>query len=51
MQSRDETLIIGCCVDDLFTIYSHDDDEHSIYHSFTKQLMVDWMGRGRGPNR
>ena len=32
---------IGCYVDDLFTIYSHY-DEHSIYHSFTKQLMVDW---------
>ena len=31
---RDETLIIGCYVDDLLTLYSHD-DEHSLYHSFT----------------
>ena len=32
---RDETLIIGCYVDDLFTLYSHD-DEHSLYHTFTE---------------
>ena len=31
---REETLIIGFYIDDLFTIYSHD-DEHSIYHSFS----------------
>ena len=34
---RKETLIIGCYVDDLFALYSHD-DEHSIYHSFTERL-------------
>ena len=45
---RDDTLIIGCYVNDLFTIYSHD-DEHSIYHSFTKQLMVDWKVEDEGP--
>ena len=32
---REETLLIGCYVDNLFTLYSHN-DEHSIYHSFTK---------------
>ena len=37
---RKETLIIGCYVDDLFTLYSHD-DEHSLYHSFTEQLVTD----------
>ena len=46
---RDETLIFGCCVDDLFTIYSHD-NEHSIYHSFIKQLMADhWKVEDEGP--
>ena len=38
---REETLIIGCYVDDLFTLYSHD-VEHLLYHSLTKQLVVDW---------
>jgi hypothetical protein len=46
---REETLIIGCYVDDLFTLYSHD-DEHSIYHSFTTtQLILDWKVEDEGP--
>ena len=45
---REETLIIGCYVDDLFTLYSHD-DKHSIYHSFTKQLKVDRKVEDEGP--
>ena len=33
-------FVIGCYVDDLFTLFSHD-DEHSIYHSFTSRLAAD----------
>eukprot|EP00966_Prymnesium_polylepis_P178524 4134535-Prymnesium_polylepis.1 len=32
-----EKLILGCYVDDLFTAYSHD-DEQSLYHTFTTAL-------------
>jgi hypothetical protein len=47
---REETLIniIGCYVDDFFTLYSHD-DEHSICHSFTAQLVADWKVEDEGP--
>ena len=42
-------MIIGCYVDDLFTIYWHD-NEHSIYqHSFTKQLMGNGKVEDEGP--
>ena len=33
--------MLGCYVDDLFTLYSHD-DEHSLYHSFTQALQTRW---------
>ena len=45
---REETLIIGCYVDDLFTLYSHD-DEHSLYHSFTERLTANWKVEDEGP--
>ena len=45
---RDETLTIDCYVDDLFTLYSHD-KEHSLYHSFTEQLVTDWKVEDKGP--
>ena len=45
---RDERLIVGCYVDDLFVLYSHDDD-HSLYHSFTEVLQRDWNVDDEGP--
>ena len=45
---RVETLLIGVYVDDLFVLYSHD-DEHSFYLSFTEQLMADWNVEDEGP--
>ena len=38
---REERLIIGCYVDDLFTLYSHD-DEHSLYRQFIHDLNERW---------
>ena len=38
---REEKLIIGCYVDDLFCAYSHD-DEYSLYHKFTSKLEKAW---------
>mgnify|MGYP002630848699 CR=1 FL=1 len=38
---RLERLIVGCYVDDLFVLSSHD-DEHSIYASFTRDLSSRW---------
>ena len=38
---RNERLILGCYVDDLFTLYSHD-DEHSLYHKFSRDLAAKW---------
>jgi hypothetical protein len=38
---REEKLIIGCYVDDLFCAYSHD-DEYSLYHKFTSELAEAW---------
>ena len=38
---REETLIIGVYVDDLFMLFSHK-DKHSIYHTFTERLALDW---------
>ena len=45
--SRDETVIIGCYVDDLFILYSHDDDS-SIYKEFTTNLTKDWKAEDEG---
>ena len=38
---REEKLILGCYVDDLFCAYSHD-DQHSLYHQFTTALQGSW---------
>ena len=38
---RQEKLIIGCYVDDLFCAYSHD-DKYSLYHKFTAALQESW---------
>jgi hypothetical protein len=45
---REETLIIGSYVDDLFTLFSHD-DKYSLYHNFTKRLVADWKVEDEGP--
>lgn len=38
---RDEMLIVGVYVDDMFCLYSHD-DKHSLYQSFTQRLQQRW---------
>jgi hypothetical protein len=38
---RVERLIVGCYVDDLFVLSSHD-DEHSVYSAFTRDLSLRW---------
>ena len=38
---REELVIIGVYVDDLFVVYSHD-DEHSIYREFTTAMQKHW---------
>ena len=38
---REEVLIVGCYVDDLFVLSSHR-DEHSLYSQFTTSLAKDW---------
>jgi hypothetical protein len=45
---RVERLIVGCYVDDLFVLSSHD-DEHSLYHAFTLSLQHDWDVEDEGP--
>jgi len=45
---RLEYLIIGCYVDDLYILYSHE-DEHSLYHSFTTALSKEWQVEDEGP--
>ena len=45
---RKEILIVGCYVDDLFILYSHD-DEHSLYHRFTSDLQKRWEVDDEGP--
>ena len=45
---RQEKLILGCYVDDLFTAYSHD-DEQSLYHTFTTALQSSWDVEDEGP--
>jgi len=44
---REERLILGCYVDDLFTAYTHD-DEHSLYHDFTRALQKRWEVEDEG---
>ena len=39
--------MLGCYVDDLFTLYSHD-DEHSLYQSFTTDLQKRWEVEDEG---
>ena len=45
---RDEIIIIGCYVDDLFILSTHT-DEHSVYTEFTNQLQKDWDVDDEGP--
>ena len=45
--ARDETVIIGCYVDDLFVLYSHDDDQ-SLYREFTTELTAAWKAEDEG---
>ena len=45
---RNEVLIIGCYVDDLFILYSHDDD-CSLYQRFTNDLQARWDVDDEGP--
>ena len=45
---RIERLVVGCYVDDLFVLNSHD-DEHSLYHEFTAALQKDWEVEDEGP--
>ena len=45
---RKEIFLVGCYVDDLFVLYSHD-DEHSLYHQFTKSLQDRWDVDDEGP--
>eukprot|EP00965_Chrysotila_dentata_P104199 3441020-Pleurochrysis_carterae.AAC.1 len=49
-QIRGEThrLTLGCFVDDLFTLYSHD-GEGSLYASFTEALTNRWNVEDEGP--
>ena len=45
---RQEVLLVGCYVDDLFILHSHD-DEYSLYHQFTKALQQRWDVDDEGP--
>ena len=45
---RYETLVVGVYVDDLFCLYSHD-DEHSLYAEFTTALQQRWSVDDEGP--
>ena len=47
---RLERLILGVYVDDLAAVYIHD-DEHSLYHHFTTQLLKDWEAEDEGVMR
>ena len=44
---RSEWLVVGTYVDDLCVMYSHD-DEHSLYHKFTKDLQQRWEVEDEG---
>eukprot|EP00965_Chrysotila_dentata_P209282 6185201-Pleurochrysis_carterae.AAC.1 len=43
-----QRLIIGCYVDDLFTLYS-DDGAGSLYEAFTSDLAARWNVEDEGP--
>ena len=45
--SREETLYLGCYVDDLGVLYEHD-DEHSLYHDFVTKLSERWHVEDEG---
>ena len=45
---RVERSIIGCYVDDLFVLSTHD-DEYSLYHSFKTLLQGQWEVEDEGP--
>ena len=38
---REDILLVGCYVDDLFILYNNG-DEHSLYHKFTTDLQKRW---------
>ena len=44
---RNELLIIGCYVDDLACLHSHD-NKHSLYHHFITSLQKSWEVEGEG---
>eukprot|EP00965_Chrysotila_dentata_P245561 6206629-Pleurochrysis_carterae.AAC.2 len=44
----EQRLILGCHVDDLFTLYSHD-GEDSLYGHFTQALIQRWNVEDEGP--
>ena len=44
---RMEWLVVGAYVDDLCTLYSHD-DKHSLYHKFTNDLQKRWAVEDEG---
>ena len=44
---REERLILGCYVDDLQVLYSHD-DEHSLYAWFVESLQARWEVEDEG---
>eukprot|EP00965_Chrysotila_dentata_P103551 3417941-Pleurochrysis_carterae.AAC.1 len=43
-----QRVILGCYVDDLFTLYTHD-GEGSLYQQFTRDLMNHWNVEDEGP--
>lgn len=45
---REEKLIVGVYVDDLFVLSSCE-DEHSLYHSFVERLQSSWEVEDEGP--
>ena len=44
---RTEMLLVGCYVDDLFVLYSHDDPT-SLYAEFASALQRDWKAEDEG---
>ena len=44
---RTEWLLVGAYVDDLCILYSRD-DEHSLYHKFTRDLQSRWAVEDEG---
>ena len=44
---RNELVSIGCYVDDLACLHSHD-DKHSLYHHFITSLQKNWEVRDEG---